>query len=330
MTIMFSVRFFAKFAGAAALLSFSVVAVAQSGAAYPVKPIRFVVPYTPGGGTDLMARALAQRMTESLGQSVIVENRAGAGGNLGMEFVARSSPDGYTIALALTAQYAVNPALYPKLPYDPVKDYAPIMLVARNPYVLIVHPTVPAKSLKELVALAKVRAGQLTFSSSGNGSGAHLSGEMLKTMAGVNMLHIPYKGAGALLPDLIAGQIHLSFVTWSSVGQHAKSGRLRPLGVTTVKRSPALPDLPAIAETLPGYDLPVWYGVVAPAGTPREIVTRLNAEILRVINMPDFKQRIEVDAVEPIGSSPEQLGDYIKSELVKWSKIVRDSGAKVD
>ena len=327
---MFSVRFFAKFAGAAALLSFSVVAVAQSGAAYPVKPIRFVVPYTPGGGTDLMARALAQRMTESLGQSVIVENRAGAGGNLGMEFVARSSPDGYTIALALTAQYAVNPALYPKLPYDPVKDYAPIMLVARNPYVLIVHPTVPAKSLKELVALAKVRAGQLTFSSSGNGSGAHLSGEMLKTMAGVNMLHIPYKGAGALLPDLIAGQIHLSFVTWSSVGQHAKSGRLRPLGVTTVKRSPALPDLPAIAETLPGYDLPVWYGVVAPAGTPREIVTRLNAEILRVINMPDFKQRIEVDAVEPIGSSPEQLGDYIKSELVKWSKIVRDSGAKVD
>jgi hypothetical protein len=330
MTIMFSVRFFAKFAGAAALLSFSVAAVAQSGAAYPVKPIRFVVPYTPGGGTDLMARALAQRMTESLGQSVIVENRAGAGGNLGMEFVARSSPDGYTIALALTAQYAVNPALYPKLPYDPVKDYAPIMLVARNPYVLIVHPTVPAKSLKELVALAKVRAGQLTFSSSGNGSGAHLSGEMLKTMAGVNMLHIPYKGAGALLPDLIAGQIHLSFVTWSSVGQHAKSGRLRPLGVTTVKRSPALPDLPAIAETLPGYDLPVWYGVVAPAGTPREIVTRLNAEILRVINMPDFKQRIEVDAVEPIGSSPEQLGDYIKSELVKWSKIVRDSGAKVD
>ncbi len=327
---MFSVRFFAKFAGAAALLSFSVAAVAQSGAAYPVKPIRFVVPYTPGGGTDLMARALAQRMTESLGQSVIVENRAGAGGNLGMEFVARSSPDGYTIALALTAQYAVNPALYPKLPYDPVKDYAPIMLVARNPYVLIVHPTVPAKSLKELVALAKVRAGQLTFSSSGNGSGAHLSGEMLKTMAGVNMLHIPYKGAGALLPDLIAGQIHLSFVTWSSVGQHAKSGRLRPLGVTTVKRSPALPDLPAIAETLPGYDLPVWYGVVAPAGTPREIVTRLNAEILRVINMPDFKQRIEVDAVEPIGSSPEQLGDYIKSELVKWSKIVRDSGAKVD
>ena len=315
---------------AAALTFFSAAAGAQPGAVYPLKPIRFVVPYTPGGGTDLMARALAQRMSESMGQSLIVENRAGAGGNLGMEFVARSSPDGYTIALALTAQYVVNPALYPKLPYDPVKDYAPIMLVARNPYVLVVHPTVPVNSLQQLIALAKARAGQLTFSSSGNGSGAHLSGEMLKTMAKVDMLHIPYKGAGALLPDLIAGQVHLSFVTWSSVGQHVKGGRLRALGVTTVKRSPALPDLPAIAETLPGYDLPVWYGIVAPAGTPREIVARLNAEILRVITMPDFKQRIEVDAVEPIGSTPEQLGEYIKTELVKWAKIVKDSGAKVD
>ena len=320
-------RCFALAVCAVALHAMNGAALAQS---YPSKPVRFVVPYTPGGGTDLMARALAQRLTENIGQSFIVENRAGAGGNLGMEFVARAAPDGYTIALALTAQYVVNPALYPKLPYDPVKDYAPIMLVARNPYVLIVHPTVPAKSLKELLALAKARAGQLTFSSSGNGSGAHLSGEMLKTMGRVNMLHIPYKGAGALLPDLIAGQVHLSFVTWSSVGPHVKSGRLRALGVTTVKRSPALPDLPAIAETLPGYDLPVWYGIVAPAGTPREIITRLNAELLKVINLPDFKQRIEVDAVEPIGSTPEQLGDYIRVELVKWAKIVRDSGAKVD
>jgi len=316
---------------AAILLSLSAtLAVAQTAGGYPHKPIRFVVPYSPGGGTDLMARALAQRLTENMGQSVIVENRAGAGGNLGMENVARSAPDGYTIALALTAQYVVNPALYPKLPYDSVKDYAPIMLVARNPYVLVVHPTVPAKSFNELMVLAKQRAGQLTFSSSGNGSGAHLSGEMMKTMGRVNMLHIPYKGAGALLPDLIAGQVHLSFVTWSSVGQYVKGGRLRSLAVTTLKRSPALPDLPAIAETLPGYDLPVWYGIVAPAATPREIVTRLNTEILRVISMPDFKKRIEADAVEPIGSTPEQLGDYIKVELVKWAKIVKDSGARVD
>ena len=297
---------------------------------YPAKPVRLVVPYSPGGGTDLMARALAARMSENMGQSVIVDNRAGAGGNLGMEFVARAAPDGYTIALALTAQYAVNPALYPKLPYDPVKDYAPIMLVARNPYVLVVHPTLPAKSVKELIALARARAGQLTFSSAGNGSGAHLSGETLKTMAGVNMIHVPYKGAGALLPDLIAGQVPMSFVTWSSVGPHVKSNRLRALGVTTLKRSPALPELPAIAETLPGFDLPVWYGVVAPAGTPREIVLRLNGEIARVINTPDFKQRIEIDAVEPIGGNPEQLGDYIRSELAKWARIVKTSGARVD
>jgi tripartite-type tricarboxylate transporter receptor subunit TctC len=315
---------------AAALMLCGAPAAAQTGAAYPVKPVRFVVPYTPGGGTDLMARALAQRLTESLGQPVIVENRAGASGNLGMEFVARAAPDGYTIALALTAQYAVNPALYPKLPYDPVRDFAPVMLVARNPYVLVVHPTLPVKSARDLIALAKARAGELTFSSSGNGSGAHLCGEMLKTMAKVNLLHIPYKGAGALLPDLIAGQTHLSFVTWSSVGPQVRGGRLRALGVTTEKRSPALPELPALAETLPGYDLPVWYGIVAPAGTPREIVARLNGEILKVINTPDFRQRIEVDAVEPIGSTPEQLGDYIRSELAKWAKIVRDSGAKVD
>ena len=297
---------------------------------YPNRPIRLFIPFAAGGAVDTIGRALGQKLTEQMGQPVIVENRAGAGGNLGMEFVARAAPDGYTIALALTAQYVVNPALYPKLPYDPVKDYAPIMLVARNPYVLIVHPSVPAKTLKELLALAKARAGQLTFSSSGNGSGAHLSGEMLKTLGKVNMLHIPYKGAGALLPDLIAGQVHLSFVTWSSVGPHVKSGRLRALGVTTVKRSPALPELPAIAETLPGYDLPVWYGIVAPAGTPREIITRLNGEIQRVITLPDFRQRIEVDAVEPIGGAPEVLGDYIKTELVKWAKIVKDSGAKVD
>jgi len=327
---MFARRFAQCVFPAAALALSSAGASAQAGTPYPVKPVRFVVPYVPGGGTDLMARALAARMTESMGQPVIVENRAGAGGNLGMEFVAHSAPDGYTIALALTAQYVVNPALYPKLPYDPVKDYAPIMLVARNPYVLVVHPSVPAKSVKELITLAKAHAGQLTFSSSGNGSGAHLSGEMLKTMAGVNLLHIPYKGAGALLPDLIAGQTHMSFVTWSSVGPHVRSGRLRALGVTTVRRSPALPDLPAIAETLPGYDLPVWYGIVAPAGTPRETVAKLNAEILRVITTPDFRQRIEVDAVEPIGSTPAEFADYIKVELVKWARIVRDSGAKVD
>ena len=310
-------------------------AVAPAGAqplspAYPVKPVRLVVPYVPGGGTDLIARALAQKLGENLGQTVIVDNRGGAGGNLGMEYVAKSAPDGYTILLGLTAQFAVNPGLYPKLPYDPLRDYAPITLLARNPYVLMVHPSLPSKSVKDFVALAKSRGGQLTFSSSGNGSGAHLAGEIMKTLARIDMLHIPYKGAGALLPDLIAGQVPVSFVTWGAGGPHVKSGRLRALGVTTAKRSPALPDLPAIAETLAGYDVPVWYGIVAPAGTPKEIIARLNAEILRVLATPDFRQRIEVDALDPIGSTPEQLTDYIKTELVKWAKAVKDSGAKVD
>jgi len=305
----------------------SVFASAQ---AYPTKPIRMVVPYPAGGGGDLLARPLAQSLTETLGQQVIVENRGGAGGNLGMEFVAKNPPDGYTLVLALTAQYAVNPSLYPKLPYDPVKDYAPVALLVRNPYVISVHPSMPVKSVKELIALAKARAGQLAYSSAGNGSGAHLCGEMMKTMAGINIVHVPYKGAAPAITDTIAGQVQFSFLAWRSSGPHVKSGRLRALGVSTLTRSPALPDLPAVAETLPGFDLPVWYGVAAPAGTPREIVVRLNTEILRTIASADFRQRMEADAAEPLGGTPEQMGDYIRSEIVKYAKIVKESGAKID
>ena len=313
------------------------VAVALAGAsafasaqAYPTKPIRMVVPYPAGGGGDLLARPLAQSLTETLGQQVIVENRGGAGGNLGMEFVAKSPPDGYTLVLALTAQYAVNPSLYPKLSYDPVRDYAPVSLVVRNPYVISVHPSLPVRSVKELIALAKARAGQLAFSSAGNGSGAHLCGEMMKTMAGINVVHVPYKGAAPAMTDLIAGHVQFSFLAWRSSGPQVKSGRLRALAVSTANRTPALPDLPAIAETLPGYDLPVWYGVAAPAGTPREIIAKLNTEILRVLATSDFRQRMEADAAEPIGGTPEQFGDYIKSEIVKYAKVVKESGAKID
>jgi len=312
---------------AALLAGTSVFASAQ---AYPTKPIRLVVPYPAGGGGDLLARPLAQSLTETLGQQVIVENRGGAGGNLGMEFVAKNPPDGYTLVLALTAQYAVNPSLYPKLPYDPVKDYAPVALLVRNPYVISVHPSMPVKSVKELIALAKARAGQLAYSSAGNGSGAHLCGEMMKTMAGINIVHVPYKGAAPAITDTIAGQVQFSFLAWRSSGPHVKSGRLRALGVSTLTRSPALPDLPAVAETLPGFDLPVWYGVAAPAGTPREIVVRLNTEILRTIASADFRQRMEADAAEPLGGTPEQMGDYIRSEIVKYAKIVKESGAKID
>ncbi|MBI2289404.1 MAG: tripartite tricarboxylate transporter substrate binding protein [Betaproteobacteria bacterium] len=298
--------------------------------AYPTKPIRLIVPYPAGGGSDLLARPLAQSLTETFGQQVIVENRGGAGGNLGMELVAKSPPDGYTLVLGLTAQYAVNPSLYSNLPYDPVKDFAPVALLVRNPYVLSVHPSLPVRSAKELIALAKTRAGQLVYSSAGNGSGAHLCGEMMKTMACINVVHVPYKGAAPAMTDLISGQVQYSFLAFRSSRPHIMSGRLRALAVSTANRSPALPDLPAVAETLPGYDLPVWYGVAAPAGTPREIVARLNAESLRTLATPDSRKRMAMDAAEPIGGTPEQFGDYIRSEIVKYAKIVKESGAKID
>jgi len=297
---------------------------------YPSKPVRLVVPYPPGGGTDVIARPLAQKLTEFIGQQVIVDNRGGANGNIGMEFVAKSPPDGYTIVLALNAQYAVNPNLYPKLPYDVLKDYVPITLLGQAPYLLIVHPMLPAKNVKEFVAIARARPGQLSFSSSGSGSGGHLSAELFKTLAGVDMLHVPYKGAGPSLPDLVAGQVQVSFITYTSAGSLVRAGRLRALAVTTAKRNPALPDLPAIAETVAGYDSGVWYGVAAPTGTPKNIIARLNTEILRVLAAQDFRGRVTSEAVEVIGTTPEQLGDYMKSELVKWAKVVKTSGAKVD
>ena len=312
----------------AVLAGASVVANAQG---YPDKSIRLVVPYSPGGGTDLIARALAQKLTETFGQQVIVENRAGANGNIGMELVAKSAPDGYTLILGLTAQFAVNPGLYKKLSYDPVRDFAPVALLARNPYILVVHPSLPAKSVKEFVALAKARPGQLAFSTSGNGGGAHLATEMLKTLARIDMVHVPYKGAAPAITDLIAGHVQLSFTVWTTAGPHVKTGRLRALGVTTKERSPVIPDLPSIAETVPGYDTSVWYGVAAPAGTPQEIVAKLNAEILRVLAAPEFRQRIGgVQPVAPSYRSPEQFSDYIRSEVVKWAKVIKDSHVRID
>ena len=313
---------------AALLAGASAFAGAQE--SYPTRPIRLVVPYPAGGGGDLLARPLAQKLSASLGQQVIVENRGGAGGNIGMELVAKSPPDGYTLVMGLTAQYAINPSLYAKLPYDPVKDFAPVSPLVRNPYVLSVHPSMPVTSVKALIALAKARPGQLAYSSSGNGSGGHLCGEMLKTLARINVLHVPYKGAAPAMTDLIAGQVQFSFLAWRSSGPHVKGGRLRALGVSTLKRSPALPDIPALSETLPGYDLPVWYGVAAPAGTPRQIVVRLNAEIQRALANPDSQRRMQAEAAEPIIATPEQFGDYIKSEIVKYAKVVKESGAKID
>ena len=298
---------------------------------YPAKPVRLVIPYPPGGGSDTIGRPLAQKMSEGLGQQLVVENRGGANGNIGMEYVARSAPDGYTLVFALSAQLAVNPGLYQKIPYDPLKDYAPITLLGAGGYILVAHPSLPVKSVKELIALAKSRPGQIAYSSSGNGSGGHLAAELLNHMAGIKTLHVPYKGGGPALVDLLAGQVQLLFSTQLSSWQHIQAGRIRALASSTAKRPASLPDLPTIAESgLPGYDAGVWYAVLAPAGTPREIVTRLNGEVVRVLAQPDYHKLLVNNTIEPIGSPPEALAQYIKSELLKWAKVIKDANVRVD
>ena len=297
---------------------------------YPARPVRIVVPYAPGAGTDLHARAMAQKLTDNFGQTVIVDNRAGANGVIAMELVARSAPDGYTLVYALPAQYAVNPALYPKLSYDPIRDFDPVMLVARAPLVLFTHPSVPVRSIADLVKLAKARPDSLALASAGNGSAGHLCLELFRGMSGTRILHVPYKGAAPSMVDLISGQAQLSFLAWSTAGPHVKSGRLRALGVTSEKRAAALRDLPAIAETLPGFDIANWYGLSGPKGMPRAVVAKLNAETMRVMAQPELRLAFEKEAIDLIGGSPEAFGEYLKSELVKWGDLVRSSGLRVD
>jgi tripartite-type tricarboxylate transporter receptor subunit TctC len=301
-----------------------------SGQTYPAKSIRLVVPYPPGAGTDLHARALALKLTENLGQTVIVDNRGGGNGVLAMEYVAKSAPDGYTLVYALPAQYSVNPALYPKLAYDPIRDFEAIMLVVKAPLVLFTHPSLPVKSIDELIKLAKSRRDQLVLASAGSGSAGHLCLELFQRNAGVRILHVPYKGAAPSMIDLIAGQAQLSFLAWSTAGQFVKSGKLRALGVTSAKRAAALPDLPAIAETLAGYDIANWYGLASPKSVQKQIVTKLNAEVLRVLQQPELRQAFEREAIDVIGSTPEAFGDYLKSERVKWGALVKSSGLKVE
>ncbi len=315
----------------AAMLLGAALASACYAQTYPAKPVRLVVPYPPGGGSDTIARPLAQKLTELMGQQMIVDNRGGAGGNVGMELVAKAPPDGYTLVFALTAQLAVNPALYRKLPYDPVRDYEPISLLASGPYLLVTHPSLPARSVKEFVALAKSRPGQIAYASSGNGSGGHLAAELLKSMAKIDMVHIPYKGGGPALVDVLAGQVQVLFAPPASSAQHIQAGKLRALGVTTAKRTALLPDVPTIAEAgVPGYDSGVWYGVLAPAGTPKDVVAKLNADMVRALKQPDYHKLLVNNAIDAIGSSPEELARFIKSELAKWAKVVKDANVHVD
>ncbi|HSN40868.1 MAG TPA: tripartite tricarboxylate transporter substrate binding protein [Burkholderiales bacterium] len=297
--------------------------------AYPAKPVRFVVGFAPGGGTDTTARAMANRLTELLGQQVIVDNRPGAAGNIATDIVAKSTPDGYTVLLGTIAALAINPSLYGKLPFDPLKDLAPVTLAVDSTNVLSLNPSVPARSVKELIVLAKSKS--LNAGSSGVGGTGHLAIELFNTMAGTKIVHVPYKGGGPAMVDLLAGNINLIFATAASAVNFIKAGKIRGIAVTTAKRSALMPDLPTIAEAgLPGYEANNWYGVLVPAKTPRAIINRLNKEVTATLNTPAVKDFLFKQGLDANPGTPEQFGAYIKSENVKWAKVVKASGAKAN
>jgi len=311
------------FAVAAMLLVSAHHASAQS---YPAKPVRFIVPFSAGGTTDTLARLYAQRLTESMGAQFIVENRAGAGGTIGTEAVAKAAPDGYTLNFGSTSSIGVSPGLYPKLAFNILRDFTPVAEIATASIVLASHPSLPARNIKELVALARTRPGEIAIASSGIGSSLHLCAEYLKFLGKIDLLHVPYKGVGSAMPDFVGGQVQLLFSDMPPFVPYIKTGRLRALAVTTAKRSSLLPDIPAIAETIPGYDLAGWYGVLAPAGTPAETVKRLNVEIQKIMSSTEMRERYVSLAIEPSGRTAEQFGAYIKSELAKWGDIIRRAG----
>jgi tripartite-type tricarboxylate transporter receptor subunit TctC len=296
--------------------------------AYPVKPVRIIVPAAPGGGTDILARLLAQKLTESFGSQVIVENRPGAGQLIGTELVAHAAPDGYTILMAASA-IAYNQALYKKLPYDTIKDFAPITGCASLPNILLVHPALPAKTVRELLALARSRPDELNYASSGLGTSPHMSMELFRAMTGIKMGHIPYKGTGPAMIDVISGQVPIMMINVLSAQPHVKSGRLRPLAVTSSTRAGAYPELPTIAEAgVPGYESISWYGVLAPAATPRDIIDKLNGAIVRALRSPEAKERLASDGAEVMVHKPEEFGQFIKVEVAKWSKLVASGNIK--
>ena len=298
---------------------------------YPAKTVRFIVPIGAGGATDILTRTLAQRLAVVWNQQVLVDNRPGGGSNVGFEVVAKAPADGYTLLMA-QPPFAVNVSLYKKLNYDPLRDFSPVLLAARSAATLVVHPSLPARSVKELIALAKARPGQLTYASSGNGTSPHLSGELLKSMAGIQMLHIPYKGAGPALNDLLGGHVALAFVSFTSAVTHLKANRLRALAITSAQRSPLMPELPTFAEAgLAGFVVYGWYGVVAPAGTPRDVIERLNADVSAALAHPDVLKILATFGLDPAEpNTPEAFGEFVKSEITRWAKVVKASGAKVD
>lgn len=312
------------------LLCLSVAVALPAQAQYPTRAVRLILPFPPGGGTDTMARAVGPKLGEALGQQVVLDNRPGGGANIGPEIAAKAPPDGYTM-LMITVAHAVNATLYTRLGYNLARDFVPVSLIGSTPQIVVVHPSVPAKNVKELVALAKARPGQLEFPSSGSGSAPHLAGELFNSMAGTKMLHIPYKGGGPAMVALVSGEGAVGFATAPSVIGHIKSGRVRALAVTTAQRAPLLPDLPTVAESgVPGYDANAWYGFLVPTGTPREAIARLETETVKVLKLADVRQKLAVTGMDTIGTSADEFSKFLRSEIDKWGKVVKAIGMKVD
>jgi len=322
------IRIVTKLAYAVAALTFAAGALAQT---YPVKPVLLIVPYAPGQGTDVLSRVVAQKLQESLGQPFVVENKPGAGGNLGVEQAVKSPADGYTLLIGQTSNLAINPTLYPKLPYDSLKDLSPVALIVSAPVVFVVAANSRYASLGDLLAAAKRDPGGVTFASPGNGTVSHLVGELLQRAAGVKLTHVPYKGASQALTDTLGGQVQSFMSSVPSALSQIKGGRLRAIAVTSAKRSPELPDAPTIAESgYGGFEANTWYGLLAPAGTPAPVIARLNAEVNRALRTPEVRERLASEGGEPLGGSPEQFASFLKAEHAKWGRVVRESGARAE
>lgn len=312
----------------AVALTFLPLSFAQN---YPTRPIRFIVPAPPGGAPDALARLTGQKLTEALGQAVIVDNRGGGNGIIGSELGARAAPDGYTIVMGYAGPFSINPGLYDKLPYDPVKDFVPLTLIAIGQNILVVNPSVPARSVNALIALAKSKPGQINFASGGTGQSSHLSMELFMSMAGIKMVHVPYKGAGPAMADVISGQVALQFLALPPAIPQIKTGKLVALGVTGSKRASSLPDVPTIAETgLPGYEVLTWYGAFAPAKTPKAIAAKLSGEMIKAVKSKELDEQFQKQGLEAGGNSPEDFGKYLRIEIDKWRKVVKDAGLKIE
>ena len=313
-----------------ALVATPFSAAQTSAASFPNKPLRIVVTFTTGGAPDIIARLLGERFTATWGQPVIIDNKPGSGGNIGADFVAKSAPDGYTLVLGTVGTHSINGALYAKMPYDMVRDFTPVSLLATTPNLLVIHNDVPAKTLQELITVGK-RDGKMSFASPGSGTSVHVSGELFKSLTGIDMLHIPYKGRASAIPDLLGGRVTMMFDNMPSSLPLVREGKLRALGVTSLTRSPAAPDIPTIAEQgLPGFEAVSWFGMFAPAATPKPVVDKIQAEIQRILKSPEIAKKLTDIGLEPVGSSADELAAYQRAEIIKWAKVVKDSGAKVE